>query len=239
MAGTSKRRKSRTVTAILAILAGGFGVHRFYLGQWWGVFYLLFFWTLIPGVIALVEGIVMLFASQERWDEKYNDGIATPSSAAAAAIGVVLALFTLLFFGGVGAAIVIPAYQDYTMRAQVTEGLALAVEPRAAVTAALVGQGRPPGDRTAAGLAPEAHGAYVSAVTIDNGRIDIAYGGNAGRAIAGRVLSLTPYLVERAGSVEVMWRCGSGTVPAPSAREAAPYRPGDMPAKYLPSACRG
>jgi TM2 domain-containing membrane protein YozV/Tfp pilus assembly major pilin PilA len=240
MAENPRRRKSRTTAAILAILAGGFGTHRFYLGQWWGVFYLLFCWTLIPGIVALVEGIVMLFSSQERWDQKYNDGIPTASSAAVTAIRVVLALFGLVFMLGVGAAIAIPAYADHATRAQVTEGLALASEPKASVTATLVAQGKAPRDRAAAGLATQAHGQFVSSVDIADGRVDITYGGNAMPSISGKVLSLTPYLVEHAGgAVEVVWRCAFGPVPAPSAREAAPYKGGDMPPKYLPSACRG
>jgi TM2 domain-containing membrane protein YozV/Tfp pilus assembly major pilin PilA len=240
MAETPKRTKSRTTTAILAILLGGLGVHRFYLGQWWGVFYLLFCWTLVPGIVALVEGIVLLFSSQERWDRKYNDGVATPSSAAGTAIGVVLALFGLVFMLGVGAGLVVPAYADYTTRAQVTEGLMLASEPKASVTAALVARGKAPKDRAEAGLAPQAHGQFVSSVDIADGRIDITYGGAAVRSISGRVLSITPYLVEhQGGAVEVKWRCAFGPVPAPAAREAAPYRAGDMPAKYLPSICRG
>ncbi len=37
--------RSRVAAAAMAVFAGMFGAHRFYLGQWWGIFYLLFFWT--------------------------------------------------------------------------------------------------------------------------------------------------------------------------------------------------
>ena len=47
--------------AILAILLGSFGIHRFYAGKVVsGIFYLLFCWTFIPGIIAIVEGIICL-----------------------------------------------------------------------------------------------------------------------------------------------------------------------------------
>ncbi len=46
---------------IIAILIGDFGIHRFYAGKWLsGILYLLFFWTAIPGIIGLVEGILAL-----------------------------------------------------------------------------------------------------------------------------------------------------------------------------------
>jgi TM2 domain-containing membrane protein YozV len=47
--------------AILAIFLGSFGIHRFYAGKVVsGIFYLLFCWTFIPGIIAFVEGIICL-----------------------------------------------------------------------------------------------------------------------------------------------------------------------------------
>lgn len=56
--------KSKTTAAILAILLGGFGIHKFYLGKTAaGVLYLLFFWTFIPAIVALIEGIIYLTMS--------------------------------------------------------------------------------------------------------------------------------------------------------------------------------
>src|SRR5690348_8728048 len=69
------RYKSKVVAGVLGLLFGGLGVHRFYLGQWWGIFYLLFFWTWIPALIALVEAIVFFCTSDESWDAKYNQGM--------------------------------------------------------------------------------------------------------------------------------------------------------------------
>ncbi len=64
--------KSKVAAGVLAILLGGIGIHRFYLGQWWGLFYLLFCWTFIPGIIALLEGIVFLCSSEASWNAKYG-----------------------------------------------------------------------------------------------------------------------------------------------------------------------
>lgn len=60
------------VAGILAMTVGGLGVHRFYLGQWWGVFHLLFCWTLIPSLVALIEGIIFLTTDDAKWEEMYG-----------------------------------------------------------------------------------------------------------------------------------------------------------------------
>lgn len=69
---SNKEGKSKTTAGILAIFLGGFGVHRFYLGQWWGVFYLLFCWAGIPSLVGIVEGIIFLSSSDNDWNEKYG-----------------------------------------------------------------------------------------------------------------------------------------------------------------------
>ena len=64
--------KSKVLAALLALFLGSFGVHRFYLGQWWGLFYLLLCWTGIPTLVSFVETIVFLLSNQQKWDNKYN-----------------------------------------------------------------------------------------------------------------------------------------------------------------------
>jgi len=64
--------KSKTTAGILAILLGGLGVHKFYLGKTGqGILYLIFCWTYIPAIIGLVEGIIYLTSSDEKFYEKY------------------------------------------------------------------------------------------------------------------------------------------------------------------------
>lgn len=63
---------SRIIAAILAILLGGFGVHKFYLGKpVWGIIYFLFCWTGIPAIVGIIEGILYLLSSPEKFQEKY------------------------------------------------------------------------------------------------------------------------------------------------------------------------
>ncbi|MDR1056297.1 MAG: NINE protein [Prevotellaceae bacterium] len=65
--------KSKSTAAILAFFLGGFGIHRFYLGQTGlGILYLVFFWTFIPAIIALIDFIVFLTMSEETFNQKYN-----------------------------------------------------------------------------------------------------------------------------------------------------------------------
>lgn len=65
--------KSKTTAMVLAILLGGFGAHKFYLrDSGMGVLYILFCWTYIPGIIALIEFIVLATMSDQEFDVKYN-----------------------------------------------------------------------------------------------------------------------------------------------------------------------
>lgn len=65
--------KSKVTAIILALLLGGIGGHKFYLdrpGQ--GILYLIFCWTFIPSVIALIEAIIYVATSDEAFHLKYG-----------------------------------------------------------------------------------------------------------------------------------------------------------------------
>lgn len=65
--------KSRVTAGLLALLLGGIGAHKFYLNRTTeGLIYLLFFWTGIPGIIALIDGIVLLSMSDTDFAYKYG-----------------------------------------------------------------------------------------------------------------------------------------------------------------------
>ena len=147
---------------------------------------------------------------------------------------------------GILAAIAIPAYQDYTIRAQVTEGLNLAGAAKAAVAESFSNTGVAPANRAAAGMtatATDTAGKYVTQVAIANGRIDVTYGDQANKTINGKVLSLTPY---ETPDLSVAWRCGSAAIPAgapnplgtAAAGTIAAYAASTVIDKYLPKACR-
>ena len=67
-----RQAKNKVIAGLLALSVGGSGIHRFYLGQWRGVLYIIFIWTFIPSLIAFIEGIVFLVSSDEKWERKYG-----------------------------------------------------------------------------------------------------------------------------------------------------------------------
>ncbi|MEA2027012.1 MAG: NINE protein [Chloroflexota bacterium] len=88
--------KSRPLTILLALLLGNFGVHRFYLGNIaWGLAYLLFFWTSVPGFIAWLEALYFLTRSNEEWAQNYGGRVQQPNGAAMGCLWI-LALLPLL-----------------------------------------------------------------------------------------------------------------------------------------------
>jgi len=65
--------KTRVSAALFAILLGSFGAHKFYMGDTaLGIVYLLFFWTCIPGLIGIIEGIVYLTKSDQEFAAQYR-----------------------------------------------------------------------------------------------------------------------------------------------------------------------
>ena len=124
---------------------------------------------------------------------------------------------------GILAAIAIPAYQDYTIRAQVSEGLNLSGGAKAAVTEYFQDRGVLPTSNTQAGLAAAADivGKYVAEVEVQNadGVVQVTYGGDAHALITGDTLLMSPDTTEP-GSVQ--WDCTSATIDN----------------KHLPAACR-
>ena len=122
---------------------------------------------------------------------------------------------------GILAAIAIPAYQDYTIRAQVSEGLNLSGAAKAAVTEYYQDQGVWPADNPTAGLEAAANisGKYVTSVTVAAGVITVLYGGSANNNIQGDTLTMSP--VDNLGSIS--WTCANGA---------------GLQAKWLPAACR-
>lgn len=112
-----RRLVSKTALLLITFFFGGLGAHKFYLGKWvQGIFYILFFWTYIPALIALIEFVVYACTSSERLNEKYS---AHGSAAVIAIVGVFGGVFVI----GILAAIALPAYQDYTVRARVSESI--------------------------------------------------------------------------------------------------------------------
>lgn len=66
-------QKNRVLAIVLALLLGGIGAHKFYLGRiGWGILYLLFCWTFIPQLIAFIEAIIYITMSDQAFAQKYG-----------------------------------------------------------------------------------------------------------------------------------------------------------------------
>ena len=145
---------------------------------------------------------------------------------------------------GILAAIAIPAYQDYTIRSQVSEGLNLAAAAKAAIAESYLNTGTAPANRGAAGMSTDitdTQGKYVQSLTVNGGVIEIRYGNDANANIVPGVLAITPYVT---GDDSITWVCerakaptGGTTPPALMGTDGTSTT--DIDNKYLPSSCRG
>lgn len=74
--------KEKYSAVLLAVLAGGIGLHKFYLGKTVaGILYAVFFWTGVPAIMAFIDAICYLFMDKEEFDARYNDGDVCNSNA--------------------------------------------------------------------------------------------------------------------------------------------------------------
>src|SRR5579863_9979158 len=136
---------------------------------------------------------------------------------------------------GILAAIAIPAYQNYTVRAQVTEGLNLADGWKTAVAEFYAQNGTFPttAQLTTAGLVAST-GKYVTSVTSNNGAITVTYGNQANAtAIGTKTLAMTAYTNT---NNDIIWVCGTAAVPT-GATLGGTAGVTSVANQYLPSSC--
>ncbi|ENS8332839.1 pilin [Neisseria gonorrhoeae] len=92
-------------------------------------------------------------------------------------------LMIVIAIVGILAAVALPAYQDYTARAQVSEAILLAEGQKSAVTEYYLNHGKWPENNTSAGVASatDIKGKYVESVTVANGVVTADATGNDGK----------------------------------------------------------
>lgn len=139
---------------------------------------------------------------------------------------------------GILAAIAIPAYQDYTIRAQIAEGINLtnAVKPK--IQEYYKQHGRFPSDNQDAGL-PQAQyliGNYVKGVEVIEGAIHVTYGHKVNRLVTDKVLTIRPQFVRQSAITPLAWLCGGDQVV--SGMEVAGENRTDLGPQFLPAVCR-
>ncbi|HGH6562123.1 TPA: pilin, partial [Neisseria meningitidis] len=151
-------------------------------------------------------------------------------------------LMIVIAIVGILAAVALPAYQDYTARAQVSEAILLAEGQKSAVTEYYLNHGEWPANNSSAGVASSAtdiKGKYVQSVTVANGVITAQMASsNVNNEIKGKKLSL--WAKRQDGSVK--WFCGQPVTRADAgtgtAITAAKTDADKINTKHLPSTCR-
>ena len=141
---------------------------------------------------------------------------------------------------GILASLAISAYQTYTVRAQVAEGLNMAAGAKVPVIDAFNNDGVAPADRTEAGMtvdAADTQGSFVSQVDIINGRVVVTFGNDVHQDAFGTTLTLTPY--QSAGG-SFVWRCGFAPQPPNTTlmQDGDAHEDPTIDRRYLPSTCR-
>lgn len=195
------KSRSRFVAGWLALLLGGLGIHRFYLGQWWGIIY-FFTWPIAP-MIAIVESIVFFCTSQPRWLAKY--GNVQPVSV------ILLLVITIPVFVaivGILAAVSIPAYVDYTARSQVLQVVDTVEVHKQEVYDFIIRTNFVPNSNLDAGLPDNITAPYLESLEIQSGGKLVATFDTTNSALSGKTLAWVPTVASNA----VSWDCSAGTL---------------------------
>ena len=136
---------------------------------------------------------------------------------------------------GILAAIAIPAYQNYTIRAQITEGLNLADGWKTAIAEYYANSGNWPSLSNLTGASSANSSKYVSSIGVSSGTIVITYGSQVNSKVSGSVLALTPYTN---GNNDVIWVCGNATAPSGGGLTLGGASvTSSVSPQYLPAAC--
>ncbi|MGH8190726.1 MAG: RDD family protein [Rhodanobacteraceae bacterium] len=160
------------------------------------------------------------------WRAELQAGLATSVPAGpgmpgwAIALIVIAGCFFLIPIAAIVAAIAIPAYQNYTVRSEVAQGIQMTARPRALIAEYIGRRGALPDSNADVGLPRPGsiHTQYVSSVQVAEGKVVVTYGNQADRAIRGGHVVISPE-----GSAAMLhWRCSS-----PDIRD-----------EYLPGKCR-
>jgi len=123
---------------------------------------------------------------------------------------------------GILAAVAVPMYLDYAVRAQIAEGISVSSGAKTAASEFFMDRGTFPANNNEGGLEIPTNisGKYVTSVTITGAVISVLYGNDANGQITGLTVTLT---ADTTAPGSVVWVCASG---------------GTIPAKHLPTACR-
>lgn len=147
-------------------------------------------------------------------------------------------LMVVIAILGILLSIAIPAYGDYTIRAQVAEGIVLVGELRPRIVEFQRTHGRFPRDNRAAGVADAENliGNYIDRVDVADGAVHVRFGHRINDQVRGGVLSIRPAYVVAAPDSPISWVCGRAEA-VPGMRAAGEDRT-TLEDRFIPASCR-
>lgn len=150
---------------------------------------------------------------------------------------VVVAIISIL------AAIAMPAYSDYELRAEASEALIFLGDAKGAVNDFYARWGRMPADNREAGLrAPEIlRGRYLRRLDVAGGVLvaTLELGHDLPTGMRARTLTLRPWVNAGNPTAPILWSCGEHDLKAPQEYRVVGDLAGNpVEAKFVPSVCR-
>ncbi|CAK0779692.1 type IV pilus assembly protein PilA [Gammaproteobacteria bacterium] len=145
---------------------------------------------------------------------------------------------------GILAAVAIPAYQDYSIRSQTSEGISMAEEPKGAITDFWNTTGKLPPNASSAGVAnaTSLQGTYVSSIAVANGKISVTFGNKANSKLGANGVNLLEFIPYANAVGNLVWVCGKAIAPPSGTHSIVSNAPAvdatTVNARFLPAVCR-
>lgn len=139
---------------------------------------------------------------------------------------------------GILASIAIPAYQDYTIRAQVVESFSITGELKLSINDYYKDRGRFPANNSEAGVPAPDHliGNYVKKVEVVDGAMHVELGNYVNSQLEGQTLTIRPIFVSDSPTSPISWVCGYRD--PPEGMESVGEDRTSLQDKHLPASCR-
>ncbi len=139
---------------------------------------------------------------------------------------------------GILASIAIPAYQDYTIRAQVAESFSITNELKLSIRDFYKNRGRFPVDNEEAGVPAPEHliGNYVTRVDVVDGAMHVSFGHYVNAQLDGQTITIRPIFVSASPTSPISWTCGYREPPA--GMKGAGEDRTSLEGKHMPGVCR-
>ena len=139
---------------------------------------------------------------------------------------------------GILASISLPAYQSYTLRAQVSESLVIVGELKSSVVEYYKVKGVFPLDNQTAQI-PESHllqGNYIKSIALEHGAFHVELGNKINQNASEKIVTIRPIIVKGSPASPFSWVCGYSEIP--EAMQAVGENKTSVDKTFLPAHCR-